>query len=490
MLTNEAHWVDCFNAANNLMGAALKRNAEVQNGINVDGLSLLIDGPTFYGGMFKTFDECGQAFGLTAISDNPVGILGKMLIALYDHQTDQGLAHDTQQVYDECIQNGALESIWDYLLVLIGNAWDPNLKMGPGANSVAHYMNDFEDWNYNIYFENDSAAGLSAQTIVLVDTLDTSKFDLSTFRFTSVTLGEHVISLPSPHLSFLRNINLINEYGIIARVTGQLDTLNGVVTWTMRTIDPGTGQVTTDPAAGFLPPDTIPPIGQGNVGFSVRLQPEVTHLDSVSNLATIIFDYNPPMPTPTWTCVVDTIKPNSNVLPLPENSLSSTFLVDWQGNDDFSGVQGYRVKVSTNGGSWQSWISSSDTTAALFEGQPGNTYAFYTLAIDSAGNVEDPPVLADATTYLPVGFGEPVGDNAIVVRPNPTADDVFISSIRGPGITRVTVRDAVGRIVQQKTCAGRSLSLVIALGQEPSGMYTMDIDLGDGTRTVRTVAKQ
>lgn len=76
--------------------------------------------------------------------------------------------------------------------------------------------------------------------------------------------------------------------------------------------------------------------------------------------------------------------------------------MSWSGSDGRhgSGLASYAVWVSENGGKFQLWIPSTTKTSAKFTGQAGNTYAFYSVATDNAGNVQPTPSQPQATTTI------------------------------------------------------------------------------------------
>ncbi len=57
---------------------------------------------------------------------------------------------------------------------------------------------------------------------------------------------------------------------------------------------------TTDPVLGFLDPDKTPPQGEGSVQFTVAQKPNLAVGTTISNKATVVFDANSPIVTPTW----------------------------------------------------------------------------------------------------------------------------------------------------------------------------------------------
>ena len=71
------------------------------------------------------------------------------------------------------------------------------------------------------------------------------------------------------------------------------------------------------------------------------------------------------------------------VNPLPQTSAPS-FVVTWQGQDD-SGVESYLLWVRVDGGEWQPWMESPDTSAE-YPGESGRQYEFDIWARDLAGN--------------------------------------------------------------------------------------------------------
>jgi hypothetical protein len=88
---------------------------------------------------------------------------------------------------------------------------------------------------------------------------------------------------------------------LLVEVQGSLDSATGLLKWTFQSIDASTGLPPDYPDAGFLPPDTDPPAGDGGVVFSVRPKAGTANGIQVANQAVVIFDQNSPINTPTWT---------------------------------------------------------------------------------------------------------------------------------------------------------------------------------------------
>ncbi len=114
-----------------------------------------------------------------------------------------------------------------------------------------------------------------------------------------------------------------------------------------------------------------------------------------------IFDYNS---TGTYTLTYallpqpDTTLPTSAVVALPAES-ASVIPLAWSGADNV-GVAGYDIYVSENGGAFTRWLERTINTGAIYQGLLSNNYAFYSVAMDQAGNREAAPATPDAATTV------------------------------------------------------------------------------------------
>jgi hypothetical protein len=96
---------------------------------------------------------------------------------------------------------------------------------------------------------------------------------------------------------------------------------------------------------------------------------------------------------------LDLTAPVSSVEPLPETS-GVTFPLQWWGREDqdASGVVGYDIFVSTDGGPFGRWLAATALTSTNFSGNSGHHYGFYAVAIDRAGNRGSDPDFPQAET--------------------------------------------------------------------------------------------
>ena len=105
----------------------------------------------------------------------------------------------------------------------------------------------------------------------------------------------------------------------------------------------------------------------------------------------------------------DTTRPVSQVTALPANSYRRIPL-NWSGADETggSGLAGYDIFVSENGGPFTRWLARTPLTGSVYFGTIGNSYSFYSVAIDQAGNHEAVPGTPDAATTVTLTNRAPV----------------------------------------------------------------------------------
>jgi len=283
---------------------------------------------------------------------------------------------------------------------------DPNDKEGPAGSQPQRYVSGSTALVYLISFENQASATAPAQRVVITDLVDPANFDLSTAALGPITFSSQVVdpsALPLMAIgAFSTFADLRPSVNLLVHVTASLNSTTGVLTWTLQSIDPSTGQPPTDPLAGFLPPGN-----GGSVSLNIRGKNSLVTGAAVSNGATIIFDSNPSIPTPVWSNTIDNSRPVSRVSALPTQSYPS-FLVQWAGSDVGSGIQDFTIYVSDDGASFVPWRTNIALTDAMFLGLPSHTYAFYGIARDLVGNVENAKTAAEASTRIIADTTPPV----------------------------------------------------------------------------------
>lgn len=268
---------------------------------------------------------------------------------------------------------------------------DPNAKYGPGNNGDRKYINHTKSVDFKITFENLATATAPAAYVEIRDTIDKAVFDIKTLQLGVFSWGDSLVACDpnEQNVSILKNIKPVHPNFL--RIDATTDTAKGIVVWKFWTVDTVTLQLTNEPFEGFLPPNTDGVTGAGYVTFSIAPQPTVTNGTILKNKATIIFDENPDITTDEWEYRIDTLQPSSAVNSLPAITNTTSFNVSWGGTDAHSGINRYSVYVSVNDSAYKVWLLLTDQTSDNFSGQFGNTYKFFSVALDKAGNYEDPP---------------------------------------------------------------------------------------------------
>jgi hypothetical protein len=381
--------------------------------------------------------------------------------------------------------------LWQIALGYILGSSDPNDKIGPGGNNFGHYVRGDIDFPYIINFENKPIATAAAQEVYIKDTLDMSKFNFNTFEFGTMFWGNNYrLQIPKGLKNYKGYVDMRPAQNIIVEASANFNTQTGIISWQFLALDPQTMQLTNDVNAGFLPPNTdaVSPGGQGGVTYSIRLLNSVTNNAIVENRASIVFDANPPIITPTWTNRVDNIAPSSQVLALPANQGNSTFNVNWNGTDNLSQIRTYDIYYNINGGSFTPWLRQISTTSATFTGAPTNTYCFFSVAVDSAGNYEAYPTTPDACTTIPVAT-ENAGTIAdgLHVFPNPANAVLFIEGEIESDQYECKLINAVGSVVKTQTITVQNGSIYtsISIHDLPQGLYLLQISNAKGSRTLK-----
>lgn len=274
---------------------------------------------------------------------------------------------------------------------------DPNDIIGPAGFGAPRWIAGGQPLDYTVRFENVATATAPAQEVVITQQLD-ADLDWNSFEVGGFGWGGLYFPVPEGRQFYSARLDLRDSLGYFVDFEAGVNVATGVATWRFASIDPLTGDLISDPLAGFLPPNITAPEGEGFVTYSIRPASELATGTSISAQASIIFDTNPAILTPVWTNTLDVEAPNSSVASLPAVS-PPTFTVSWSGSDGSgSGVAAYDVFVADNGGPFSAWQLGVATTSASLAGQAGHTYGFYSVAADNAGNRQASPAGAQATT--------------------------------------------------------------------------------------------
>ena len=278
--------------------------------------------------------------------------------------------------------------------ITVQSPCEPNDIIGYESESGSHFMRtEIRKINYTIESENDSIiATAAAHTIIVRDTLDGRYFDLNSFGATEVTIGDDRTLSLNGEQNFVRTIDLRTRLNVIAQVALEYNAQTGIAVWTITSLDPMTLEPTQEADLGALPVNTD---GTGVATFSyyIKLKENIVEDGTtIPNRASIIFDYEEPIFTPTWTNTIDAIAPHSQITSI-ENQQDTATLIRLTGNDNRSGIWKYEIYAKNDTSTQWTILSEiiADTvrefTDYVINGYDA-TCEYRSLAIDSAGNRE------------------------------------------------------------------------------------------------------
>ncbi len=351
---------------------------------------------------------------------------------------------------------------------------DPNEKIGPSQEFGGMFIND-PNIQYAIHFENVDTAAVAAKTVLIIDSLDLSVIDISTFKFTNASWGENVVSLDEA--SGLTEVDLRPEMPNILKITTELDPLTGVATWLFQTLDTLSLMPTENIDLGFLPPNVTAPEGMGFVGFEVQLLEDIESGSTINNDAQIYFDFNDPITTNTWTNIFDNQLPISQVLDITDYTPGeSTAIINWETENDDPNILYYNIYYNTEeGDAWIPWQIQTTENSAIFEGELDMTYYFMSVAVDSAFNVEEIADSYDVLLYMnPTGLNELDRMDGFDIFPNPASESVIIN-ISNQQVDKIIISDMTGRVVLSQTTDKNIGQHTIYLNNMAYGIYNVSV---------------
>jgi parallel beta-helix repeat protein len=372
------------------------------------------------------------------------------------------------------------------------NGGDPNDKVGPAGFGAQGYIQS-EAMNYEVEFENSVAAGADApaQVVKVTDTLD-ADVDTSSVEFTGFGFSNHTFAIP-PGLQHYQTTIDLRQYGVDLLVPVELDfdPQTRILTVTFQSIDPLTGLITEDPFAGFLPVNDANHVGEGFFTYTLRPKSGLASGTMVTNQASIVFDVNAAILTPTTVNTLDVGGPSSQVTALPLTTTTANFTVNWSGTDDAggSGIGAYDVYVKVDDGEYTLWQSGTASTSAIYPGQTGHTYRFYSVATDNVGHVESAPPTADTVTTVTVLVNAPpvINNQSFNVAEN-SAGNAAIGTVQatdpdvGDTITySITGGNALGAFGINSQTGAISIANASLIDFETHPSFTITVQVADNS---------
>jgi len=371
------------------------------------------------------------------------------------------------------------------------NSFDPNEITGPEGYGTKNHTSELESAKYTIYFENKDTASAPAQEVFVVDTLDKNMFDVSIFSFNSVTIADTTIKLRYGQTEYAFDLDMRPKQNIIARCTGSIDTITGVVNMYFNSLDATTMEQNENPGAGILLPNVNKPEGEGNVSFFVGLK-NVAHGNSFKNKATITFDFNKPIVTNTWINTYDMVAPQSEITNCTHNENDNTLSLNISGTDQGSGIREYVIYVSVDDSAYvPAGLATSETFNYKLISEAAS-YKFYSQAIDSIGHREEQPDSYDVV-YLSTSNKtiNQVNSENLNVFPNPTTGNLTIHyHVSEDSRCEIQIYDMQGKQIAQllaefKTAGFHQLNFDYA--NVPNGLYLIKFINDYETFTIKSI---
>jgi len=265
-------------------------------------------------------------------------------------------------------------------------AADPNGIDGPeGYAGNTNYITGLGKQGYEVFFENLPAATANAQRIYVADTLDKTKFDVSSFELVGFNLADSFFHIPYQRKEFATTLDLRPGMNLLLRVNAKLDTVTGILNYSFLSLDPLTNDtLPLSDLRGFLPPDTNNINGKGSISYVVNYKKNITTNDVVTNKASIVFDNNVPILTNTWLNTIDRTAPTGGITGGVRLN-DTTARISFAGTDVGVGIERYKLYVQENNKPYF-LLGYVFGDTVRFTGALDSTYSFYAIPYDSLNN--------------------------------------------------------------------------------------------------------
>jgi hypothetical protein len=362
-----------------------------------------------------TQSVCNRSFPTTTLTATASGGSGQ-----YDFSwpggvlTVSGPGRYSVSVTDK--QTGCKESLGgDVIYVPIRCAKDPNDIVGPEGYGPSRMIAKSKTYPYTVRFENDPKFATAPAQIVKINHPIHENANIFSFRLSDYGFAGIQFKVPEDKTFYTTRLNLTDSLGIVVDVTAGIDVTKREVFWIFESKDPLTGLPPSNTNHGFLPVNDSTKKGEGFVSYIIKAANNTQTGDSIKAKASIVFDINEPIETPSVFNVIDALPPISSMKALPTNSDSPSFILSWSGYDDFngSGIRDYSIYVSENGGNFNLFESGITDSSTSFTGAYGNSYRFFSIATDNVGNQE--PMKNIPETEIQLIESIACRDNLIVV---------------------------------------------------------------------------
>lgn len=280
-----------------------------------------------------------------------------------------------------------------------GISADPNEIIGPMGYDSIHWVSVKDLLNYTILFENDPEfATANAQKVDVRFTFEV-KAQMKGFGLGAYGFANRSWEIEKSPAAYQNRLDLRDSMHIYVDLTAGIDVVKQQAFWTFSSIDPETGLNPWQVDRGMLPVNDSTHVGEGFVKFQLIPNEALKTGDTISIVASIVFDQNDTIPTNRWCVTVDAGAPTSKVKGKKDSKNENLYHLTVQATDDENGSGLKRVVLyqANNFGIYEEYAVCPLDTVIDFEVEPGHQYSFYTLAEDNVGNMEALKEVADLT---------------------------------------------------------------------------------------------
>ena len=272
-----------------------------------------------------------------------------------------------------------------------GISADPNEIIGPtGYDDSLRWVSINDVLNYTIFFENDpDFATANAQKVDVrfnfADKAAMKGFGLGTYGFANQSWN-----IEDAPAAYQNRLDLRDSMYIFVDLTAGIDVVKQQAFWLFNSIDPETGLNPWQVDRGMLPVNDSTHVGEGFVTFRLKPQEDLKTGDTISIVASIVFDQNDTIPTNRWRNTIDAGMPTSKVKGRQDSKNENLYHLTLQAADDEGGSGLRRVLLyqANNFGIYEEVATCPIDTVIDFMAEPGHQYRFYSIAEDNVGNRE------------------------------------------------------------------------------------------------------
>lgn len=272
-----------------------------------------------------------------------------------------------------------------------GISADPNEIIGPtGYDDSLRWVSINDVLNYTIFFENDpDFATANAQKVDVrfnfADKAAMKGFGLGTYGFANQSWN-----IEDAPAAYQNRLDLRDSMYIYVDLTAGIDVVKQQAFWLFNSIDPETGYNPWQVDRGMLPVNDSTHVGEGFVTFRLKPWDDLKTGDTISIVASIVFDQNDTIPTNRWRNTIDAGMPTSKVKGRQDSKNENLYHLTLQAADDEGGSGLRRVLLyqANNFGIYEEVATCPIDTVIDFMAEPGHQYRFYSIAEDNVGNRE------------------------------------------------------------------------------------------------------